>query len=124
MSASDPKRTSHRPQKARSLREDSLIGSEEDSFMKRILAAIGLGVIGSMLLLATPFILPVGSATNGLSLLAHGPGNQFFGWLREYSHVGPGEGAHHAVVLATSLMFWWLIGGVAAYFLVGRSCHD
>ncbi|MET3654601.1 hypothetical protein [Dyella japonica] len=92
--------------------------------MKRILAAIGLGVIGSMLLLAAPLILPVGSATIWLSRLAYGPGNQFFGWLSEYSHVGPGEGAHHAVVLVISLLSWWLIGGVAAYFLVSQSRHN
>ena len=92
--------------------------------MKRALTAIGIGLTGSVMLLAAPFMLPCESVPIWLSRLAYGPGNQLFGWLSEHRHVGPGERTHHAVVLATSLMCWWVIGGVEAYVLTGRGSRN
>lgn len=88
--------------------------------MKRALLAVGIGVAGSVLLLATPYLLPVDSAALWLSRLVYGPGDQLFSWLNEHRQIGPGEKTHHSVVLATSLMCWWSIGSAVAYFLASR----
>lgn len=92
--------------------------------MKRALVATGIGAAGSVLLLAAPFILPFESASFWVSRLAYGPGNQLFSWLSEHRQVGPGEMAHHALVLAASLICWWSTGGVVAYLLASRGNHN
>lgn len=92
--------------------------------MKRALLAMGIGVAGSILLLAVPYILPVDAAPLWLSRLVYGPGDQFFSWLKEHCHIGPGEKTHHSVVLATSLMCWWSIGSAITYLLASRGGRD